>query len=653
MLVVGCLIAAVGCSDDGGGKTLLTEPAPTTTAVEASTTTLPIDDPAASKPWTVFVYMAADNNLEQAAVIDIAEMQAGVTDDMNLVVLVDRSPEFSTDPIEGIGDFTGARLLHITPTGIVDLGLRGDAALTDPAVLVQMGTKVFTEFPAEHTAMVFWDHAAGWHGFASDDQSGGSMDPDEIGSALQQVLAAAGLPSFSIVAFDTCLMGQYEVAEAVAPATDLMLASEESVPAHGLDYASLGDAVSGDGANFGSVMIGGYTRQARDYGQDASITMSLLDLTSLGGLRSAIDGLAQAVASAPAAGVEFLKAVDGSMQFGFIPADDVNFNYRDLGQLATRLKGSATLGTAAAAVDAAVSKTVIMHVEGSGYAGARGISVYAPLSIESFDTRYNDLSTTTAWSAVLDAAYNGGADSVVGQDTSFLTPATAVFEDGMFSIGAQVDPAAVANITSVGIFYGAYVPAGDGFPELCLILGQMPGQVLDAATGVVGGQIPLIQLGLSGDGGGSGLLGVFAPVPSDDGSVLLLSVPMLYIPPGGTVDTAASGYLVLAVDDSGAVVQRRLVLQQDNGTLGEVTPDPAGTLQTVVQQLGADGSLVPVPSEVYTTPGSLPADLANIDIIAIGRAPGDGSPLGSALAVGVVTVDAGGTTQFTFTQYTG
>jgi hypothetical protein len=150
------LLAGVSCSgdDDGGGRSL-GDQTDTASVVPNDTGTVAGSLPAGDrKPWTVFVYMAADNNLEGAAVDDFAEMQAGVGDDMNLVVMFDRSPDgeggYSNDPIDVIGDFTGARLLHVTPTTVEDLGLRGDVTMTDPEVLVQVGTRVFTSYPADH-----------------------------------------------------------------------------------------------------------------------------------------------------------------------------------------------------------------------------------------------------------------------------------------------------------------------------------------------------------------------------------------------------------------------------------------------------------------------------------------------------------------------
>jgi hypothetical protein len=281
------------------------------------------------------------------------------------------------------------------------------------------------------------------------------------------------------------------------------------------------------------------------------------------------------------------------------------------------------------------------------------MSVYAPLSIEQFRSAFNEVSTSPLWSGVLDAAYGGGSDSMTGIDSTFTKPAQAVFEQGVLSIGAAIDPAAVATVSSITVLYCAFVPAQDGFPDLCLMLGRTSGSVLDAANGVVGGAIPLLQLGISVDGGNSGLLGVYSPVPSPDGETAMLSVPVRYMPPGVPVDQGLDGYVLLTLDANLNVVQRALLLQAENGTFAEVTPNPAGTIQTIVLQISPDGSVEPIPSELYTDPPSLPATLDSLSIVVAARAPGDGSPLTASLAVGVAIVDAGGTTHITFAPFTG
>ena len=609
--------------------------------------------------WTILVYLAADNNLEKDAVTDFQEMQAGVSDDVNLLVLMDRAANddpaggYSADPIDGVGSFSGVRLVRITPGGVEDLNVRGDTDMTAPQILEQVGTMVFARYPAEHTGVVFWDHGGAWNGFAVDESSGsGSMTPDEIVSGLQKVATDTGIGKFSLVVFDACLMAELEIATALAPVSEYLLASEEVVPNHGMDYSVLASAVTGDVPQFATTMIEGFRQQSDVMGDLATVTMSLLDLAQIGPVNAALEAMQQAVAIDPSASVQFLNAADGANAFGYSPDPNQDQNLRDLGQIAQSLSGRNTslAGTSGALVEA-IKAMVVEHMEGDGHAGSYGVSVYAPLSIENFKTSFNELSSAAIWSKLLDTVYGVGSDFVGNTDTSFVGEPAAQFADGNLAITAQVSAQAAATITSVTVFYGAFVPAQDGFPDLILMLGRQQGSVLDATQGTVGGSMPLLQLGISADGGASGLLGVFSPIPSQDGSQVVISVPVKYMAPGVGVDAGVSGYVALTLDANSNIVGRALYLQAENGTLAQVTPDPAGTIQTIVLQIGRDGSVVPVPSEMYTTPPSLPATIDAYTIVVEARAPGDGSPLGESLGYGVVIVDSGGTEHITFTEY--
>ena len=66
------------------------------------------------KTWTFLVYMVADNNLEPFALADMAEMaQVGSTDQVKIVVQIDRAAAYSADPLGNIPDFTGAKRILV------------------------------------------------------------------------------------------------------------------------------------------------------------------------------------------------------------------------------------------------------------------------------------------------------------------------------------------------------------------------------------------------------------------------------------------------------------------------------------------------------------------------------------------------------------
>lgn len=91
------------------------------------------------------------------------------------------------------------------------------------------------KYPAEQTAVIFWDHGGGSAvGVCSDALNGNDfLTLSELSSAFDSV----GLQKkLSFVGFDACLMANYETARILAPFAEKMIASEELEPSGGWDW---------------------------------------------------------------------------------------------------------------------------------------------------------------------------------------------------------------------------------------------------------------------------------------------------------------------------------------------------------------------------------------------------------------------------------
>ncbi|HUM71805.1 MAG TPA: hypothetical protein PLK31_23505, partial [Chloroflexota bacterium] len=98
--------------------TTLATPTPPATSAPLPTAT----HDGALADWTILVYMAADNNLEQAALLDINEMEAaGSSEKVHLLVQIDRAAGESVAQ----GDWTDTRRYRI-------LGDADPTTITDP-----------------------------------------------------------------------------------------------------------------------------------------------------------------------------------------------------------------------------------------------------------------------------------------------------------------------------------------------------------------------------------------------------------------------------------------------------------------------------------------------------------------------------------------
>ena len=216
------------------------------------------------KSWTIMVYMSGDNNLEGQSFQEILEMEKALPDGVEIILLHDRSPKFSTD----FGDLQGARIYRIRktsasydmeqyyltgnrallPPSLSSEVIRelGDVNMSDPRNLEDFVRFVVENYPAERYALVGWDHGNGWYGLMGDDTSGDYMTIREYTEAAARAASYLPRKKFDLVLFEMCLMGQLDVLYETRKITDFAVASAPSIPAFGSDYISILPLFTGD-----------------------------------------------------------------------------------------------------------------------------------------------------------------------------------------------------------------------------------------------------------------------------------------------------------------------------------------------------------------------------------------------------------------------
>jgi hypothetical protein len=186
-----------------------------------------------SRRWTFAVYMVADNNLDTAALEDIHEIQSvGSTDQVGVVVLVDR---FYVN---------GSQILYISKgynqSVWGEWSSEYELNMGDPATLTWFLEYVASNYPAEHYALVLWDHGDGWNGFGWDDTNSDHLTVEEVKNALINFKDMTGVKIDSL-GFDACLMVSVEVAYTLSLTDEVsvLVASEDYVPWSGWPYDTI------------------------------------------------------------------------------------------------------------------------------------------------------------------------------------------------------------------------------------------------------------------------------------------------------------------------------------------------------------------------------------------------------------------------------
>lgn len=578
--------------------------------------------------WTVLTYSIADTDLEPYLLEDVDEMgEVGTQDGLSLVTLLDRADGYSEDPVLGMDDWVGGRLIEVVPGGGQVVQELGDVNTGDPQVLAHFVAHGVQTYPADNYALVISDHGASWPGVGGDESSDhDTLTLAEMRDGIAAGLEGTGVERLDLLGLDACLMATYEVAAAMAPVADLMLASQELEPGHGWDYTSLAAAAEGvSPVELGTALIDGFAAQATDWGTETEITLSLVDLTRMPVVEEALDAFSGAlVAQADGVSATVGRTLAQTLGFGRSPDPDEDSFMTDLAILAGEIGvDSLPVSDEADALVRAVNEAVLARVDGQATRGATGLSIYFPPRAEHYDETYRSIGVADGWATFLSTYYGVGAAIPQESRASFGGDAEVWFDEDGVNIATVLDEAAAANVAEAYVRYGV-VDDDDGTTTY---LGEEEAEVDD--DGGVLGVFDLTTLEMT-DGEDSAP--AYVVLTGDDGwEVVTIDVPMAYYAPGEDDDPADVLLSLVADVDSGDLLSESYYLH--NGSqYGAFTADPEGIIVPEVLVAGPDGAQ----EWVGTSDVGLWADLPGLGYEWVDLPPG------TTLVVELWVVDFGG-----------
>jgi clostripain len=167
--------------------------------------------------WTVLIYAAVDNDWEKPFMKDIRSMKKGLrtVDDLEVVLLIDRSPRYSKDDRSLGEDFAGTRLYRLTGGTPERLeggrgfpGIAGDKELElntgDARTLRTFIRYGKANYPARHTALFLVSHGDGMVSCPDETNGDDQLFTAEFSDVLGQE------ESVDLLGFDACLMAGVE-----------------------------------------------------------------------------------------------------------------------------------------------------------------------------------------------------------------------------------------------------------------------------------------------------------------------------------------------------------------------------------------------------------------------------------------------------------
>ena len=220
-----------------------------------------LEKAAKSKDLTILYYGDADNNLEEDMLNDVQEMKDGITNDVNLVVLMDRIDGESSDSSVLGEDFTDTRLFNITPGKATRIGgstqfpeitttSNYEANMGDANTLAKLIDFGKANYPADKYVLILSNHGGGVRdgeeaddrlnkAICWDDTNGGdTLYTGEVSDVLNRS------HSVDVLGYDACVMGMAELAYQFRPGNgsfeaDVMVASAPNEWGKGWNYTGL------------------------------------------------------------------------------------------------------------------------------------------------------------------------------------------------------------------------------------------------------------------------------------------------------------------------------------------------------------------------------------------------------------------------------
>ncbi len=183
---------------------------------------------------TLMVYMCGSDLETEAyqATVDMYEiLDASLRDNFNIMIATGGAQKWY--PENEYVDAKSNYYVHYSRSGVESVPVSGGRYnMAEAETLSDFITTSVTAYPADRYALVLWDHGGGpIYGLCYDELYDETMFVDILCTALETADV-----HFDWIGFDACLMGTAEVAYAMRPYADYMIASQELESGLGWSY---------------------------------------------------------------------------------------------------------------------------------------------------------------------------------------------------------------------------------------------------------------------------------------------------------------------------------------------------------------------------------------------------------------------------------
>ena len=322
--------------------------------------------------WTIMIYLCG------------ADLESGsglATADIKEILKVNNQPDDVNIIIETGGSRSwhgyGISASNLTRFHVENKSLVEDEKLPKANMGKQSTFESFldwglTEYPADKTGVVFWNHGGALSGVCFDENYGGDgLTNSETSAAFKNVFNAHGVDKLEFVGYDACIMQIQDVAEFNSKYFEYMIGSEESEAGEGWVYDQWIDDVYAD-RDTDTILKATCDSFVNKYGSDQ--TLSYLNLNKMPTFFNAIESMSSAIKSTVTSNKSsFNSIINNSKRFSGSQVDGYDF----LNRLGSNSKFS-SFSDKISEVKTAYKNLVVYSRKGGSAGNANGLGfIYA------------------------------------------------------------------------------------------------------------------------------------------------------------------------------------------------------------------------------------------------------------------------------------
>lgn len=231
-ILISSIFLLSGCQNFALDK--LTNPGNAVNNKDTSTDSSNSDNEASTTTYTILVYMCGSNleSENSLATANIEEMcSINLNSNINLIIETGGAKiwntKYSISPNE-IGRY------KVENNRLTKIASKTKSNMGDQATLIDFVSWGMDKYPADKTALVFWNHGGAMYGCCADENfSNDALTNAEVKSAL---ISSLGDKKLEWIGYDACLMQVQDVADYNSNFANYMVASQETEPGQGWDW---------------------------------------------------------------------------------------------------------------------------------------------------------------------------------------------------------------------------------------------------------------------------------------------------------------------------------------------------------------------------------------------------------------------------------